>query len=54
MRIHQPKTYGVITASGVTFGWRCAVCNIPSMRFKLQENRDRTLQEHLAEFQKKI
>ena len=43
---HTPSKYNVITAAGVTYGWRCARCNIPSKRFKLEENRDRTLAEH--------
>lgn len=48
-RPHRPTKYNVITPGGVTYGWRCALCGIPSKRFVSEENRDKTLAAHLAE-----
>ena len=48
-RKHNPSTYNVIVGAGVTYGWRCALCGIPSRRYRLEEDRDRTLAKHLRE-----
>jgi hypothetical protein len=51
-RQHRPTKYNVITASGVTYGWRCAHprCGIPSKRYADEGARDRTLAQHKADF----
>lgn len=44
----HPSMYNTVTEKGVvTYGWRCAVHNIPSKRYESEELRNIRLKEHI-------
>lgn len=49
----HPSMYNVITASGaITYGFRCAVHNIPSRRYSTEAMRNERLKEHQRDAKK--
>lgn len=53
MRKCNPSKYNVITSNGaITYGFRCAFCNVPSKRFSTRELREERLKEHKKDAKK--
>lgn len=47
MRKCSPSRYATVTPNGaVTYGFRCAFCNVPSLRFSTRALREERLKEH--------
>lgn len=44
----RPTRYAVVSSktNNITYGFRCAFCNVPSMRFASVELREERLREH--------
>lgn len=54
MRRCLPVRYATITSNNVvTYGFRCAACNVPSKRYSTRELREQRLTEHKKEAKKK-